>query len=256
MILHPYGDGVVAVAQSAHAFLAFQLADHWGNRLTPRPSPRAEVLAAVLLHDAGWDGSEVPPRLAGDGRPLAFDSLEPREHERLWAAAVESAAVRGRYVAYLVSQHVSTLAELGGGGPHGEFLSRQRTLQERLRTELADDPRYAAVLGSVADQTNRAVVRLTDAIAVYLALGHDGPLRLADTPRRGGSVPITLKKVAKDTYRLRPWPFLGRRLTVTTEGRLLPAARFADQASLARTWAAAKPVRLVWTLLSTGTRSD
>jgi Protein of unknown function (DUF3891) len=256
MILHPDGEGLVAVAQSAHAFLAFQLAAHWGNRLTSRPSPHAEVLVAALLHDAGWDGRETPPRLAADRRPVAFDTLPDAEREAVWAAAVDRAALRGRYVAYLVSHHVSTLAEMGREGVHREFLTRQETLRAHIREELGGDPRYAGVLGTPADEANRAIVRLTDAVAVHLACGREDPVRLAGVPRRGGSAPMTVERAAEATYRLRPWPLLGRRLVVTAEGRRLPAREFADQESLTRAWREATTVRLTWTLLPPGAVSD
>jgi hypothetical protein len=256
MILHAHGDGLVAIAQSAHAFLAFQIAEHWGNRLTPRPSPRAEVLTAVLLHDAGWDGREHPPRLAPDGRPLAFDTVPGAEREALWASAVERAAVRGRYVAYLVSHHVSTLAGFGPEGAHREFLERQAALRGRLCEDLARDARYAAVLAPGPDEVNRAVVRLADAIAVNLATGREGTVRLPGLPRRGGSAPLALSQAAETTYRLRPWPLLGRRLTVSAEGRLLPTDRFADEASLAAAWETAAIVRLTWNLLPPGAALD
>jgi Protein of unknown function (DUF3891) len=256
MILHPYGDGLVAIAQSAHAFLAFQIAEHWGNRLTPRPSPRPEVLAAILLHDAGWDGREEPLRLADDGRPLAFDTVPGGEREALWASAVERAALRGRYVAYLVSHHVSMLAGFGVEGVHREFLARQEALRARLREELAADARYAAALGSGPDRINRSVVRLADAIAVHLATGQEGTARFPDLPRRGGTAPLALSKVAERTYRLRPWPLLGRRLAVATEGRLLTIGRFSDEPSLTAAWREAPIVRLSWTLLPTGAPLD
>lgn len=251
MILHPTADGCVAIAQSAHAFLAFQIAEHWGNRLTPRPSPRAETLAAVLLHDAGWDGREEP-RLDPDGRPVAFDTLPEGEHEAVWASAVERAGVRGRYVAYLVSHHVANLAESGSHHRHPEFVAAQQALRARLRDELASDRRYQTAFGSDADAVNRAVVRLADALAVHLARGAQGTTVLADLPRRDGVASLTLTQVAERTYRLRPWPLVGRRLDVTAEGRLLPASRFADAEALRAAWVAAPTVRLSWALLATG----
>jgi hypothetical protein len=256
MILHAYGDGLVAFSQSAHAFLAFQVAEHWGNRLTPRPSPRAEVLAAVLLHDAGWDGREEPPRLAADGRPVAFDTLPGEERETVWASGVERAGLRGRYVAYLVSHHVSALAAFNPENEHADFLARQDALRTRLRGELALDPRYAPALSAGRDEVNRAVVRLADGVAVYLASGREGTERFPGLPRRGGSAPLVLSEVSERTYRLRPWPLVGDRLAVSVEGRLLPVRSFPDAASLATAWQAATTVRLTWTLLATGARSD
>lgn len=252
MILHPYGDGCVAIAQSSHAFLAFQVAEHWGNRLTPRPSPLAEVLAAVLLHDVGWDGREEPPRLAEDGRPIAFDTASEADRETVWTASVERAAWRGRYVAYLVSHHVSTLARMGTPARWRTFLEGQEAHRARLRTELASDRRYRTTLAA-DDAVNRAVVRLADGIGVLLARGAEGATVLAEMPRRGGTSPLAVRHVAERTYRLRPWPLIGRRLDLSAEGRLLPTRRFADEASLRDAWRRAAVVRLGWTLLATGT---
>jgi hypothetical protein len=255
MILHPQSQGFVAILQSAHAFLAFQIAEHWGNRLTPRPAPRPEVLAAALLHDAGWDGREAP-RLDAERRPLAFDTIPEGEHEAIWASSVERTAVCGRYARYLVSHHVSGLAAMGPDERHRGFLADQEALRERLRLELGDDPRYRAALGTGADDVNRAVVRFADALAVHLARGAEGDALFPDLPRRGGSAPLAVRKVAERTYRLRPWPLVGCRLDVTTEGVQLPAREFLDEASLRAAWEQAPTVRITWTLLAPGAPAD
>jgi len=247
MILHPFADGFVAVLQSAHAFAAFQIAEHWGNRLTPRPSPRAEVLAAILLHDAGWDGRELP-RLDAQGRPVTFDTLGEDEHEGVWAASVERAAVFGRYAEYLVSHHVSSLAAMAGDERHRAFLADQEIRRERLRSELGDDPRYRATFDTGRDLVNRAVVRLADALAVHLIRGAAEKALLPGVPRRGGTAPLSVGRVAERTYRLHPWPLVGRRLDITTEGRLLVAPQFPDIPALHSAWAEAPTVRLTWTL--------
>ena len=255
MILYPDPQGFVAILQSAHAYLAFQIAEHWGNRLTPRPAPRPEVLAAVLLHDAGWDGREAP-RLGSDHRPLAFDTIPEGEHEAIWAASVERAAVCGRYARYLVSHHVSSLAAMNHDERHRAFLNDQEAVRERLRSDLASDPRYRAALGAGADEVNRAVVRFADALAVHLARGGEGETLFPDLPRRGGSAPLAVRKVAERTYRLRPWPLVGSRLDLTTEGVQLPAREFSDDASLCAAWEHSPIVRIAWTLLAPGTPAD
>jgi hypothetical protein len=248
MILNPHADGLVAVLQSAHAFAAFQIADHWGNRLTPRPSPRTEVLAAVLLHDAGWDGHETP-QLDAHGRPVAFDTLTEPEHERIWVSSVERAAVIGRYAEYLVSHHVSSLAAMAADDRHSGFLAKQEARRAQLRSELSRDPRYRSALAAEADQVNRAVMRIADALAVHLVRGGED-LLIPNLPRRGGSAPLSVRRVAERTYRLRPWPLVGRRLDISTEGRLLAAQEFSDLPTLRSAWADARTVRLTWTLCS------
>lgn len=256
MILHPLPPGFVAIPQSAHALLAFQLADHWGNRTTPRPAPRAEVLAAALLHDAGWDGREEPPRLAPDGLPLAFDTLAEGEREGIWLPAVERAGVRGRYVAYLVSHHVSHLAAVYSTTRHPEFLASEAARQTRLAAELCREPRYRRLWTSEGDRVNRAVVRLSDAIAVHLSRGTSGRVTLADLPQRGGAVPLEMTAVGERTYRLRPWPLTGRRLSLGAEGRRLSRTSFRDEDDLRRAWASAEIVRLDWLLLAAGEPRD
>ncbi|MGD1146820.1 MAG: DUF3891 family protein [Thermoanaerobaculaceae bacterium] len=255
MILHPRPQGFVAILQSAHAFLAFQIAEHWGNRLTPRPAPRPEVLAAVLLHDAGWDGREAP-RLDAERRPLAFDTIPEGEHEAIWASSVERTAVCGRYARYLVSHHVSSLAAMGTGERYRDFLAGQEALREQLRSDLASDSRYRAALGAGTDEVNRAVVRFADALAVYLSRGTEDDALFPGLPRRGGSAPLSVRKVAERTYRLRPWPLVGRRLDLTTEGVQLPSSEFPDDASLRAAWEQAPIVRITWTLLAQGTPAD
>jgi hypothetical protein len=256
MILHPYPPGAIAIPQSAHALLAFQVADHWGNRTTPRPAPRAEVLAAVLLHDAGWDGREEPARLAANGTPLAFDTLADDERESLWAAAVERAATRGRYVEYLVSHHVGYLAVGLSITPHQGFAAAEAARRDRLRALLTEDAAYRQLFQSGADEVNRAIVRLTDALAVHLARGARGTSGLQGLPQVGGPAELAMTEVGERVYRLRPWPLVGRRLTLHAEGRQLPRERFGDEAELRAAWESAPVRRLAWTLLSTGEAAD
>ena len=59
--------GALLIPQSSHAWLAWQLASHWGNRRFVRPAPRAEVLAAVLLHDSGWTEFDTDPGIDSTG---------------------------------------------------------------------------------------------------------------------------------------------------------------------------------------------
>ena len=252
VILHPVPDGWVAVPQSAHALLAFQIADHWGNRTTPRPSPRPDVLAAVLLHDAGWDDREEPLRLAADGAPLAFDTWPESEREPLWAGSVERAAQRGRYVAYLVSHHVSHLAACVSSSPHAVFLAAQEQRRAELRADLAADPRYRDILSGPGDASNRDIVRISDAIAVHVIRGLTAVTMLAGRSHGEGAQDLELKPAGPVTVRLRPWPMSGARLVVHAEGRRLPTRRFASASALQAAWAAAPTVRLSWSLLAPG----
>lgn len=250
MILAPAPDGVFAIRQSAHAALAFQLADHWGNRMTLRPSPRAEVLAAALLHDAGWDDAELPARIAPDGRPEAFDTAPGERHAAIWRRSVARATAVSRYTGYLVASHVTMLAE-ASGNPESAVpdLIRHR---DALGVELAAARETANLFRTGADAANRAIVRVTDALAVQLCRGLRGGFTIDGVARRDGAEALEVSDAGSGCLRITPWPFAGRRLTVRTEARLLPAERFADDAALGQRWEAAPVVRLSWTLLPTG----
>lgn len=256
MILQAHAGGISAIAQSAHALVAFELASHWGNRITPRPSPRSEVLAAALLHDGGWDGREEPPRLAADGRPIAFDTAPTEEREELWTSAVERAAPRGRYVEYLVSQHVTHLARCHSREPHSTFLAREEERQRKLRDELERDARFRQCFSTGADELNRAVVRISDALAVHLCRGSSGTVEIPGWPGQHGEVPLRLSQDIARTYRLHPWPLVGRRLELHTEGRFLAGSRFKDEEELRQAWSAGKTHSLRWIVLAQGAPRD
>ncbi len=171
----------------ARGFLALQLVDHWGNRTTPRPRPRAEVLAAALL--LGGEGE------AGEGIPLGRD---------------EAASGYGLYVAYLVLRHCTR--DLGEAHP---LAAAWRSLLPAL----AREPRYRAALESAADAVNRSILAASHALAAHLLAGRrDGCI--ADLPQAGGTVPLRVVPCGERTYRLQPWPLCGRRLAVHAEGSL------------------------------------
>jgi len=243
MIVRSLPTGVLAVSHQAHALLAFQLADHWGNRATPRPGPRADVLAAVLLGAGGPDDCDRPPRLGADGAPLAFDAWPGGEREALWRRSIERADACGTYVGWLVSSHVSSLAARDPDA-HRALLADH----DERRAGLAVDPRHRELLATGGDAVNRAILRISDAVARHLILGLAAPATVPDLPRRTGAVPLVLEPLRGDRIRLRPWPFSGPRLTVAVEARELPAARFVDQPTLAEAWRVAPRHRLSWML--------
>jgi hypothetical protein len=182
----------VLFSPRARAFVAFQLVDHWGNRTTPRPRPRAEVLAATLL--LGSEG-----RGEGD---LAEESI-PK-------VCADLAAEYGRYVAYLLSRHCTR--NLGEAHP---LLAAWRSLLPTLERE----PRYRAVFASHGDAANRAILAVSHALAAHLLSG-GGDTSIADLPQVGGPVPLRVVPCGERTYRLRPWPLWGYRLAVHAEGSL------------------------------------
>lgn len=251
MIVRSTADGLVLVTQSAHALLAFQLAEHWGNRITPRPSPRAEVLAAVLLHDAGWDHWDQYPQWDEAEGPLGFETWPSgEEREKLWRESLAHATQRGRYVEYLVGYHVLHLAETYSPNQHQEFVRELRQHLQRLREQLVQEPRFRQIQATGQDEVNRHIMRVVDALAIYL-LRPPARWEIPEVPLKEGPASLQLIPAGPNLFRLHPWPFVGSRLTVRVEGYRLPT-----QAPVPKdTWSQLPRVTLAFTLLRLGKAS-
>ncbi len=252
----------IAVAQASHGLLAWQIAAHWGVRPFPRPSPRAETLAAVLLHDAGWTAFDADPGVDGEGRPRTFDRMPAGPHLEIWERSVSLAEAFSRYAGLLVAEHTARLArrkreearqagDAGTGRLAEAFLERLETQASRARTALEADPRYAQALATGAHAANGAILAAADALAVLLCAARPGPFTLEVRSRGGETVPVTVQREDPRTLRLRPWPLEGRGLTVHAEGRVIEARPWTAEA-LREALATAPVQRIAFRLLPTG----
>lgn len=254
MILRPLPEGLLLIPQSAHALAAFALARHWGNRLAPRPSPLNEVLAAVLLHDGGWDVDQREPALTPT-RQLASFHLWPQgqEREKLWWDGFRLAEKRGRYVAWLVGQHLLHLAHTYSPGAHEAFLQAMGQELAVLEQSLRQDPTFAPILRTGQDQVNRAILRVCDALALHLCLGQGQTWTLPAAPFKEGPNDLHLEPAGEGAFRLHPWPFQGLRLALSVEGRLLRPPLPESPEDLAQQFQQAPWRRLTFRLLRLGT---
>jgi hypothetical protein len=154
MLLYDRGgaSGTLAIPQSSHAWLAWQVAEHWGNRRFARVAPRAEVLAAIILHDVGWTEFDADPGVDGAGRPVTFDAMPAAAHLDIWRQCVHRAAAFSRYAALLVAHHFAALVEaksadlldrgdMAGGRAAEAFRAELERLQAGWREALRQDPR-------------------------------------------------------------------------------------------------------------------
>jgi hypothetical protein len=215
MFLHDTGDPArtLAISQASHAWLGWQLAEHWGNRRFSRPLPRAEVLAAVMLHDCGWTEFDVSPGIDADGRPRTFDTGSARLAESFRA----------------------------------EMDRRHDSWVEALST----DARYQDVLTGPRRQANADILTLADRVSVYLCAGLARQFEVAAPTAEGGFEPVRLTAVDRTHWRVEPWPMEGDRVRLQCEGRLLSTTRY-ESADAVRDALERAPVeRLSFTLLRT-----
>ncbi len=250
--------GAFLIPQASHAWLAWQLADHWGNRHFPRPAPRAEVLAAVLHHDGGWGDFDVAPELDGDGRPVTFDRMPVAVHLAIWRRSIAAAAAMSRYAGLLVASHFLELLAMKHGighaapGPAEEATIEafRGDIEEAVRSWRADlqpDPRYQGFLAGPGWTVNAGILAVADRISVYLCAGLAAAFTVA-APAAAGVATLTLREVAPRRWRVQPWPFRGDRVRLQCEGRRLTANRFATAAELAESLRGTAQTRLAFTL--------
>jgi len=225
MFLHRENDpaGPLLISQGSHAWLAWQLAEHWGNRRFARPAPRSEVLAAVFLHDAGWTHFDSDPGIDEEGRPITFDRMPVVEHLEIWRRSVAGAASYSRYAGLLVAAHFGGLVErktavlLERGDTTGArsaqaFRAEMERLQAASREALLVDPRYQPYLAS------------------------------------GEVQKIGFEALDGTAWRVRPWPLEGDRLRLHCEGRRLAKTTFSSSEELQEALARAPIERTTFTL--------
>jgi hypothetical protein len=253
VFLHPGSDRdrPLAIPQVSHAFLAWQLASRWGNRSIRRPSPHAEVAAAVLLHDAGWLGPDRSPSVDGEGRPLTFDRVPPETRAGIWRASVATAGQHTRYAGLLVAAHFLALAAAGTStdGHTRAMVADLERQRAAWLAELGDDPRYEHALDGPGWEANHRLVEAADAVAVVLCGALGSRLEVVVSGRDREEVRVELDEIEPRVWRVRPWPFEGDRVRVGCEGRRLPRARFGSGDELSRALDAAPGARLAFTLL-------
>ena len=262
MFLHTGDDPTrtLAIPQASHSWLAWQLAEHWGNRHFSRPLPRAEVLAAVMLHDSGWTEFDAAPGIDRDGRPRTFDRMEVETHLDIWRRSVDRTALHCRYAALLVASHFSEMAE----AKTADYLERGDTTSARLvesfRAEmdrrkaswveiLSPDARYQGCLQGTRRQSNADILTLADRVSVFLCASLASEFDVAAPAADGEFRPVKFTAMDQTRWRVDPWPMEGDRVRLQCEGRLLPVTRFDSAKDFHEVLLRAPLERLNFTLL-------
>lgn len=239
MFLHDTGDPArtIAIPQASHSWLAWQLAEHWGNRRFNRPLPRAEVLAAVMLHDSGWTEFDPAPGIDALGRPRTFDNMALQTHLEIWRTSVTRTAQVSRYAALLVAAHFAGMAEVKSAGLLESAETASARLVESFRAEmkrleaswseaLGEDARYQDVLTGSRRQANAEILTLADRVSVFLCGSLASDFEIEAPTAGGGTRTVRLTALDRKSWRVDPWPMEGDRVRLQVEGRLLSRRNF------------------------------
>lgn len=264
MFLYREGDpnGTYLIPQNSHSWLAWQVAEHWGNRSFPRPAPRAETLAAILLHDCGWTDFDEGPSLGLQGRPRTFDRMPAAEHLAIWRTSILRTAQYSRYAGLLVASHFTAMADrklsdllkrddVDSARASQSFIAEMERRAQAWTEELAADGRYQSCLEGPGRAVNSRLLDSCDRISVYLCASLPAPFEVWAKNAAGDTEVITFESVDATTWRVHPWPLQGDRLVIHCEGRRLAEPTYADEQSFRETLSRAPTARLVFTLLRT-----
>ncbi|NOZ27598.1 MAG: DUF3891 family protein [Chloroflexi bacterium] len=244
MLIRETETGLTVITQPGHAWVAAQLAAHWGNETFARPEPWPDVILAIAIHDNGWTTWEtLPERMPDTGRPRDFMHMPVFEHLHIWQQSIIQAKVQSRYAALLVSLHAITLAEWALAALEEDeedrflrrnFVDTQRNFQEQLREELARDPAWAAWVKPDRLETNLRLLKVCDELSLTICDGWKLPRRIENAPHTGlgDFTSLEVKRAADGDFVIQPYPFDTSPLILHVEERHLPSKTFPDDEAL------------------------
>jgi hypothetical protein len=214
MILAAHAHGHVAVTQPAHAWLAGQLAQAWGNGRFGGFEPWEAVCLAAEQHDVGMTAWDQSPTLdTATGLPRTFMEMDLETHLRQWTEGPDRVLAQSRYAALLTSMHGSALFHRRRQDPSvAEFLAARYAFEQGLLTTL---DRPAAEV-----ERNQRLLWTWDGMSLGLILGW-APWTAQRVPAADGEMLDVRLGRHGDVHTLEPWPFASERVTARTEGRLL-----------------------------------
>ncbi|MGA9383192.1 MAG: DUF3891 family protein [Phormidium sp.] len=242
MIANQHEKGWEIIYHRAHALLAAQIAGNWQK--SDRPRRIVETVAAISHHDdleKEWEGNH----LTEVGTPLDFMLITgvPKEEdlEKL-RKLINNSRYRGRWVAMLISMHVSFLTE-GNRGESSEidsFLDKQLDWQKQWREELGISKEEAAQTYAFFQLCDRLSLILCNRQLTVgeriLEIGKDDKDQLYD-----------VIQIKDQTVYVNPWPFEEESFTVNVEATYLNQVVFENNEALAQALQVAPIKTLEWT---------
>lgn len=265
MIVAETEDHFRFVTQPAHADLAGQFADHWGNDRFERPEPAAAMAIAAYNHDTGWHRYDHRPHLGEADRPIDFRDMPPDTWCDLYDDGIETVREVDAYAGLLVSLHGSGLRRRRYGlspswpatpSEYRAFVDRQEASQMRLSEELRDADRLSAsdveLLSTLHESgtapegcesrlwTNYKLLQAWDSLSLSLCVTESPPgdseIRAVPRARGAADETLTIERTADGDLRLEPYPFDTAPLVVTVPVRTVRKDAFDSDESLVRAY--------------------
>jgi Protein of unknown function (DUF3891) len=240
MIVKPTQTGWEVIYHRAHALLAAQLAGQW--RRKSAPARLYETMAAISHHDdleREWE-EDI---LTAAGTPMDFTLSTETSIEKLVKHA-KNARYRGRWVALLISMHMSRLNESKRGESKelDQFLDEQLANQQQWRKELA-------ITKEEVDAAY-AFMQWCDRLSLILCQ-HELPAdeRALEVSKGPDGKRYDIVELSDGCLTIKPWPFEDDRFTVNVEACMLAQPTFASSAELSEALQTAPIETLEWTFV-------
>ncbi len=250
-------ENTLTISQTGHAWLAGQIARHWGNAEFAAFSPTEEILYAAAQHDAGFLSWEHAPTLNPEtGLPHRFEELPAKIHVPLWDDGINELRAVCHYAALLTSMHACQgFAKIGVDEllpvVVTEFLTRQQTVQETILNSLRQDLEYPEANRDEIRLFHRQLLSAWDQISIFICRDPDQISVIEEAPANAGTVTeLTLIPLepTRRLMRLQPWPFSTERVRLVCEGRIL-TRRYDDETTMRRELREAERTLVVATLI-------
>ncbi|MFN6563832.1 MAG: DUF3891 family protein [Nostoc sp. ChiSLP01] len=244
MIVNATQNGWEIIYHRAHALLAAQLGGQWRRKDAP---PRLyETIAAISHHDdleKEWEEDNLTKAGAPRDFTLMTDS-DIEEGVQKTANLAKNALYRGRWVALLISMHISRLNEPSRGmSPElDKLLDEQLVNQKRWREELGIEKEEVDAAYAFMQWCDRLSLILcqqelpADERFLEISKGPDG--QRYDIMQRSDQLVV-----------VKPWPFQDEQFTVNIEACDLSQIKFESNTELTQALQQAPIKVLEWTFV-------
>ncbi len=244
MIVNATQNGWEVIYHRAHALLAAQLAGQW--RRKDAPLRLYETLAAISHHDdleKEWEEDVLTEAGAPKDFTLNSDADADVGVKKL-ANLAKNALYRGRWVALLISMHISRLNEpmRGKSSKLDKLLDEQLQNQQRWRKELGIEKEEVDAAYAFMQWCDRLSLILCqqelpdDERFLEISKGPEG--QRYDIMQRSDNLVV-----------VKPWPFQNEKFTVNVEACDLSKVKFESNTELTQALQEAPIKVLEWTFV-------
>ncbi|MDZ8026330.1 MAG: DUF3891 family protein [Nostoc sp. DedQUE11] len=244
MIVNATQDGWEIIYHRAHALLAAQLAGQW--RRKDAPARLYETLAAISHHDdleKEWEEDN----LTEAGAPMDFTLMTQSKAEAgiyKIANLAKNALYRGRWVALLISMHISRLNEPSRG--------KSSELDKLLDEQLQNQQRWRKELGIEKEEVDAAYafMQWCDRLSLILCQQElPADERFLEISKGPDGERYDIKQRSDQLVVVKPWPFQDEKFTVNIEACALSQVKFESNAELTQALQEAPIKVLEWTFV-------